>query len=475
MRGYVPTPKSLVDQMVDLLFEDCPPQATSRVLDPGCGPGAFISGVIRWCCSHSIPIPSITGIELDPGSAEKARQTFKEFPQVQIRQHDFLTTDIDTTYDYVIANPPYVSILKLDSEEKREYRCNFVSAVGRFDLYMLFMEKALQQCSSNAILVFVTPEKYAYVNSGRGIRQVLARHQVTDFMMIDEGVFSSITAYPVISKILKDSSGKTRFTARGEPTRSIHLPTDGTSWRDSFASHITTLDRYSTKFTLKDFCLRISCGVATGADNLFVFPEENLPAKFRPFAWPTVAGRQLNPTSDPITTTSVMLVPYDNSAHLLNIEKLGALGEYFLSPEISQRLKVRSCAKRKPWYAFHDSPPMKDLTQPKIICKDICKTPFFRIDAKGSVIPRHSVYYIVPSTPSLLKPIGEFLNSSCVKEWIVQNAQRASNGYLRVQSSLLKKLPIPEEIAEQWSRTKQAATLPLPLFPDPTTTLQRRQ
>jgi len=49
MRGFVPTQKSTVDQMVELLFKNNRPKPTDRVLDPGCGPGAFIEGILRWC------------------------------------------------------------------------------------------------------------------------------------------------------------------------------------------------------------------------------------------------------------------------------------------------------------------------------------------------------------------------------------------------------------------------------------------
>jgi hypothetical protein len=48
MRGFVPTPDAVVDRMVEKLFAHRSPKADEMLLDPGCGPGAFISGVIRW-------------------------------------------------------------------------------------------------------------------------------------------------------------------------------------------------------------------------------------------------------------------------------------------------------------------------------------------------------------------------------------------------------------------------------------------
>jgi len=54
----------------------------------------------------------------------------------------------------------------------------------------------------------------------------------------------------------------------------------------------------------------------------------------------------------------------------------------------------------------------------------------------------------VPSNPRHLYLLAEFLNSEPVKSWLSSNAQRAANGFLRIQSSVLKRLPIPEHLAQ---------------------------
>ena len=119
-------------------------------------------------------------------------------------------------------------------------------------------------------------------------------------------------------------------------------------------------------------------------------------------------------------------------------------------PDIKSKLAMRSCTQRKPWHAFHDAPQIADLLRPKIHCNDISNNPVFWIDKEGLVVPRHSVYYIVPKHPSQIYRIAEYLNSEPVKAWISGNAQRAANGFLRIQSSVLKRLPIPAELARSF-------------------------
>ena len=47
--------------MVEKLFRRRAPTPESTVLDPGCGEGEFIEGVLRWCTRESVAVPNILG------------------------------------------------------------------------------------------------------------------------------------------------------------------------------------------------------------------------------------------------------------------------------------------------------------------------------------------------------------------------------------------------------------------------------
>src|SRR5207249_3037478 len=84
VKGFVPTPPRTVDAMVKRLFDGRPPEKSSRLLDPGCGHGVFIEGVLRWCRRNKAPRPSIIGIELDPEKLRQARKTLRGEPDVAL-------------------------------------------------------------------------------------------------------------------------------------------------------------------------------------------------------------------------------------------------------------------------------------------------------------------------------------------------------------------------------------------------------
>jgi hypothetical protein len=159
-----------------------------------------------------------------------------------------------------------------------------------------------------------------------------------------------------------------------------------------------------------------------------------------------------------------MLVPYSSDSRLKPLAEIEALANYLKRSDNQEMLRKRSCTQRKPWYAFHDAPQMADLLRPKILCKDICDDPVFWIDADGAVIPRHSVYYLVPSSAGHIFEMADYLNSASVKAWLLANAQRAANGFLRMQSSVLKRLPVPDDLAARWTVLQNPVAL-APLQP----------
>jgi SAM-dependent methyltransferase len=445
MKGYVETPADVVDLMVNKLFKRKRPSRHSIVLDPGCGTGAFIDGVIRWCHQHGILPPRIVGVEQDPRHIPEAVSRFRVHSSVSIQHRDFLIPD-EVKYDYVIGNPPYVPITELTAQEKSNYRALYKTAKGRFDLYLLFFERALRSLGPKGRLVFVTPEKFLYVETAKPLRELLSTKHLKEIQMLSENVFGELVTYPTITTVdSKPSSSKTLLMLRdGRKTR-VAFPADGSSW----LPYINSKQSMESKHKLENICLRISCGVATGADSIFVKDTQELDPELIRFAYPTLAGRELTPMTDRLVSKHSMLVPYSRDGKLVELNDLGPLKDYLSRQEVRDRLQKRTCVSHKPWYAFHENPPLNDILRPKILCKDITTEPYFWIDRDGIIVPRHSLYYIVPRDSSRISELAIYLNSEVVKRWLEIHCQRAANGYIRIQSHVLKKLPISSHLVEK--------------------------
>jgi hypothetical protein len=270
----------------------------------------------------------------------------------------------------------------------------------------------------------------------------MTKYHVEEIHHVSEDAFGGLVTYPTITTINRDKGVSTRVLHRDGSLVNVDLPNDGSRWISVIRGESKELE---SKATLENICVRISCGVATGADKVFVMPKSKVPKALQVYAYHTVSGKKL---STGINTSNKMIIPYNKSG-LLPEEKLGEFKKWL--SKCRKTLTSRSCVKKgkKRWYAFHENPPMADILRPKILCKDIAKEPKFWSDRKGTIVPRHSVYYIVPNNPQILPKLLDYLNSEKVRIWLIANCQRAANDFIRLQSSVLKELPVPLYLVEK--------------------------
>lgn len=439
-KGQVSTPQQIVDMMVEKLFRNRKPRSNDSVLDPGCGSGAFIKGVIQWCKKNEVEPPRILGIESDSKLIEDAKNSVGSCENVTLLEKDFLASELGF-FDFIIGNPPYISIENLNETEKKSYKSIYYrSAVDRFDLYILFFEKALKHLKPSGRLVFITPEKFEYTLTTKPLREFLTAHHVEEIHHLDEDSFEGLVTYPTVTTVVGEKRGETIVRRRDGKKIVVELPSDGSRWISVIQDDI----KLEGSKTLNDICTRISCGVATGRDKIFVKSPEEVPIALEKYSKPTISGREL--TKYGPNPTKVMITPYDEHGNLLAEEEL----EDFLNwaSSFKDELSSRHCVTKggKKWYSFHENPPMEDILSPKILCKDVTEEPRFWMDEEGKIVPRHSVYYIIPKDSRLLPDLFRYLNSEKAKRWLTAHSQRAANNFVRLQSNVLKDLPVPPKV-----------------------------
>lgn len=93
-----------------------------KILDAGTG-----SGLIAIMAAQRSKA-EVTGIEIDPTAAAKAKENVKNSPwseRIKIINGDFLTHKPTTLYDCIVSNPPYFNnSLKCDNEQRTLARHN---------------------------------------------------------------------------------------------------------------------------------------------------------------------------------------------------------------------------------------------------------------------------------------------------------------------------------------------------------------
>src|SRR5207248_6263233 len=133
-----------------------------------------------------------------PRHHPELRAKYERQRAVRIEHADFLA-DGRTTFDFIVGNPPYVPITAMSENEKARYRTRYASARGRFDLYLLFFEQALRSLAPSGRLVFITPEKYLYVETAGPLRDLIARHHGEVFYLVREDTFGDLASYRTLA------------------------------------------------------------------------------------------------------------------------------------------------------------------------------------------------------------------------------------------------------------------------------------
>ena len=444
MKGYVQTPADLANHIVERLFRDKVPKVGDRILYPGAGNCPFGAAVERICEAHGWPYPEGHAVEVTPEHIEDAKA--RGLQHVTYHKADFLSLCTQTlgAFDYVVGNPPYAGIEKLSDDEKERYRACFSSAAGRMDLYFLFFERGVELLKKGGLLSFVTPEKWTYVESAAPLRRLLGNVHIEEIEHIRENVFEKHITYPAITTVRNVPPSMTNVTLRNGDTYTTTLPASGESWAARLRG-ATQMD-IDTGGVLGDAVIRISAGVATGRDRIFVIDADDVPDTIsQQWLRPTVSGRELG-TVDLASPPKRFLCPYTDNGCLYPEDELGSYRDWAASHRTE--LEARFCVAKnsKAWYSWHETPPMEDILRPKILFKDVASEPHFWIDWKGDIVPRHSVYYAIPKRGVDIEELAEYLNSETARLWMEAHCHRAANGYLRLQSRVLKKMPIPKRL-----------------------------
>ena len=127
-----------------------------------------------------------------------------EFPEVF--RDKFGREKDNPGFDAVIGNPPYVSVTNIESDFRSYLLNQFITATGRFDLYITFAEKALGLLQKGGMFGFIQPIKFAIYANGKILRDfLLEQTQIEQFVDISQcsNVFPDPTTYPCLPIIKK--------------------------------------------------------------------------------------------------------------------------------------------------------------------------------------------------------------------------------------------------------------------------------
>lgn len=319
-------------------------------------------------------------------------------------------------FDLLIGNPPYITLRSLDEKIKTYIRQHYKFAGGG-DIYVAFIERALNLLKKKGTLSFIVPNKFFGADYGKSIRNYL-QHGNAEISSIwdlkDEKVFESALISTIVIIVRKQKTGMIPQLKRGESSYAFPnlFDADGKIQIESSENSKLIIQKIKSHATLNDLA-----DIRTGIMGFEYWKMEAIVEDSEP------------------NSQSVKLYTNGNFSRYINkwgVQGVNLYKKYFLKPVI----------KLNPAFLNQNTIALFK-TAPKIIVRGVSKRLAAILDEDGSGL-LVAVHSVIPTKISFEYAIG-LLNSKLLN-WYHLNTQysvRIPEGSLKYPISFYKQLPIP--------------------------------
>ncbi len=431
----------VVDEMLDDINW---PHESGRLVDVCCGDGSFLLRALR-----RLPLPKddlsaldrVRGSEIHPGAVADARENIEELLRAQgwsphfarqgaelvVTERDFLTDGPPPgEFRFQCTNPPYLR-MPFIPPVLREVYCARLPKHAHGDMLHMFLDRACAMRPHDGLLAFVAADRFLFNEGTTALRKELGRHvdieklsrldPSTTFYRPKRRVKNSLPrVHPVKLILVPRGSGKMPFT--GEPISP-----------DAFgrAPSVTAVPTISLE-TLAT----IRLAPWLGPRGLFVVDPDVAKTLTNADLVPAVDARDLT-DRDVIDSAPRFALRLDPDR-----EPTGAVREHLLA---NYHLMPRTWKRREFWRT--PEPIRMPLDEPALLIPRIAKR-LRVLRLKPGILPLNHQLTVVSASPThSLDKIERALLSDISQQWVFENAPHLENGYLQLNTSLLRRLPVP--------------------------------
>lgn len=494
-RGAVFTRLEVVDFILDLAgYTEDQPLQKMRLLEPSFGSGDFLLAVVRrlltaWRASNGTAMSALDDLGNAIRAVELHHDTFNSTHVAVVAlleneglpgetatalanqwlvQGDFLLIPLDTQFDFVVGNPPYVRQELIPAPLLAAYRARYRTIYDRADLYIPFIERSLSLLSERGCLGFICADRWMKNRYGGPLRSLVAKkfHLKIYVDMVDTPAFhTDVIAYPAITIISREPSGPTRIAHRPvidraslatladalramplpkdavEPVRELARVPNGTEpWLLESSDQMALIRRLEQQFpSLEQADCVVGIGVATGADKAFigvfndidVEPDRKLPLV----------------TTKDIASGEVcwhgqgVINPFAELGGLVNLREYPRLRHYLDARR--EIIAGRHCAQKSPasWYRTIDRITPTLARKPKLLIPDI-KGEAHVVFEDGQLYPHHNLYFVTSDVWDL-RALQAVLLSAVTRLFVSTYSTKMRGGFLRFQAQYLRRIRLP--------------------------------
>lgn len=285
--------------VVDFIIEEILPQENETNLDPSCGCGAFLIGLVDYYKQHfgksvkEVIRENIFGSDILDYNIRRAKLALTIYALQNneiLQEEDFnlwhqdsLRANWEMRFDNIIGNPPYVKFQDLSDENRAFLLKNWQTAEkGTFNLYFAFFELGYKLLKSSGRLAYITPNNYFTSLAGEPLRDFFQQKKcvtrIVDFShrkVFDAQTYTAITFlskeinHSIVYDRIKDNQTPEIFLANANGSLNFLEDLSVKKWRLLKSEEQKNIKIIETIGTPIGMLFDICVGIATLKDEVF--------------------------------------------------------------------------------------------------------------------------------------------------------------------------------------------------------------
>lgn len=187
--GFVETPEPVATCIAHNLIHS---GRNGRILYPGLGRGRIRDAVVEVAQHRNVSLEEV-GVERDETRVAKFDDAHPD-ADVAVHHADFLLDPPEGPFEYVVMNPPYVRHSEIPDDDRAAYEERLELASGKYDLYHLFVEQALDLLAPDGVLVAIVPTTWYQTQSGADFRELVRAHAPFNHFLVPDDAFDAMVS-----------------------------------------------------------------------------------------------------------------------------------------------------------------------------------------------------------------------------------------------------------------------------------------
>lgn len=394
-------------------------------------------------------------------------------------------------FDAVVGNPPYIRIQAMQewaAEQVEYFKQKYKAASkGNYDIYVVFVEKALSFLNTKGKLGFILPHKFFNAQYGEPARDLISqgKHISKIVHFGDQQVFDGATTYTCLLFLNKQSQDEFEFTkvsglANWRAFQTQTSKVSGTSevsgvinaasitsgeWNFSVGKGAGLFEKLSQMpVKLGDIAARMAQGIRTSANEIYVVDfvsetknsvivyskqldknielEKGLLSSF-------LQGREIKRYKIS-SSGKLVVIPYElvesRATFISSIvmkEKYSQAFAYLMENKTFLENRENGKMRGTSWYGYVYPKNIEFMKQKKILIPDIADRAQFALDENGeyAFTSGYGITLKEDATLNYQYVLG-LLNSNVLNFYLKRISTPMQNGFFRYYTQYLEKLPI---------------------------------